>query len=154
MYAQALEIILGSFVTNGTDLGTIEYVGEEEAVITMRKTGDASEAYETPVSLYKLKVSFHGAAVETKEPAKVIEVVQHLLELMARFRTQRVPSPDSSSALSLSFSDRPLKRTYQGFTMWFEMWVCRPLALTRPSGRGLIRTATHGLLKVHHPELG
>ena len=44
MYAQALEIILGSFVTNGTDPGTIEYVGEEEeAVIMMRKTGDASE---------------------------------------------------------------------------------------------------------------
>ena len=45
MYAQALEIILGSFITNGTDLGTIEYVGEEEeAVIMMRKTGDAGEA--------------------------------------------------------------------------------------------------------------
>ena len=32
------------------------------------------------VYFYKLKVSFDGAAVETKEPAKVIEVVQHLLE--------------------------------------------------------------------------
>ncbi len=80
MYAQALEIVLASFVITGNELGTIIQVGDqEESVITMRKTGEASESVEAPISLQKIEVAFSGT-VNVQDPERVIEVVQHLLE--------------------------------------------------------------------------
>ena len=80
MYAQAFEIVLGSFVIKGNELGTLRQVGEEEeSVIMMRRAGESGEIVETPVCRSKIEVAFDGA-IEVNESSKIVEVVQHLLE--------------------------------------------------------------------------
>ena len=80
MYAQALELVLGSFVIKGNELGTLRQVGEEEeSVIMMRRAGESGEMVETPVCRSNIEVAFDGA-VQVNDSSKVVEVVQHLLE--------------------------------------------------------------------------
>lgn len=79
MYAQALELLLGSFEVRNQEKGTLKCLDEEvDLDLLIRRSGDVSPKKASGKGMV-LEMSF-GEQVQRKDPERVAEIVQHLLE--------------------------------------------------------------------------